>query len=91
MTKPDRWFSSPTQVYWCCKALIERRSISHKTEIREVRGWRLAAICERLRKQYGWPIVTEYRGPENTAYYRLAPETDLAIAALPCLCALAGG
>ncbi|SDY53817.1 hypothetical protein [Citreimonas salinaria] len=77
MTKTDRWFSSPTQVYWCCKALIEGRSISHKTEIREVRGWRLAAICERLRKQYHWPILTEYRGPENTAYYRLAPGTDL--------------
>ncbi len=76
MIEQDRWFSGQTQVYWCCKALTERRSISHKTEIREVRGWRLAAICERLRKQYGWPILTEYRGPENTAYYRLAPGTD---------------
>ncbi|WP_306132236.1 hypothetical protein [Roseivivax marinus] len=77
MTTQDRWFSSPTQVFWAAKALIEGRTISHKTEIREVRGWRLAAICERLRKQYGWPILTEYRGPQNTAYYHLAPGTDL--------------
>ena len=78
MTKQDRWFSSPTQVFWCCKALIEGRVVSTKTEIREVNGWRLAAIVEKLRKQYHWPIVAEYRGPENTAYYRLVPETDLA-------------
>ena len=42
MTKQDRWFSSPTQVFWCCKALIEGRVVSTKTEIREVNGWRLA-------------------------------------------------
>lgn len=77
MSKHDRWYSNPTQVYWTCKALIEGRSISHKTEIREVRGWRLAAICERLRREFGWPILTEYRGSENTAYYRLAPGTDV--------------
>lgn len=76
MTKFDRWYSNKTQVYWTCKALIEGRSISHKTEIREVNGWRLAAICERLRREFGWPIVTEYRGPDNVAYYRLAPGTD---------------
>lgn len=76
MLKQDRWYSSPTQVFWCCKALPEGRTISHKTEIREVKGWRLAAICERLRKRYGWPILTDYRGPENVAYCRLHPGTD---------------
>jgi len=76
MTTQDRWYSNKTQVYWTCKALIEGRTISHKTEIREVRGWRLAAICERLRREFGWPIVTEYRGPDNVAYYRLASGTD---------------
>ena len=77
MTKSDRWYSSPTQVFWTCKALMEGRTLTTKTEIREVKGWRLAAITERLRKQYSWPIETEYRGPENIAHYRLAPGTDV--------------
>lgn len=77
MKNSDCWFSSPTQIYWCCKALRDGRCINHRTEVREVRGWRLAAICERLCKQYGWPLITEYRGPENTAYYSLAPGMDL--------------
>ena len=72
----DRWFSSPTQVYWCCRALLDGRSISHRTEIREVKGWRLAAICHRLKAEYGWPILSEPRGPVNTAYYRLRPGFD---------------
>ena len=38
MTKQDRWFSGETQVYWTCKALIDGRVISHRTEIREIRG-----------------------------------------------------
>ena len=76
MTKQDRWYSSPTQVYWTCKALIEGREITHKTEIREVKGWRLAAICERLRREFGWPIDTVLRGPESVAHYRLRPGTD---------------
>ena len=78
MTKKDRWYSSPTQVFWTCKALVEGRTISTKTEIREVKGWRLAAITERLRKDFKWPIEADYRGPENTAHYRLRPGTDLA-------------
>lgn len=76
MSKQERWYSTPTQVFWCCKALLDGREISHRTEIREVKGWRLAAICERLKKRYGWPILTDYRGPENVAYYRLSPGTD---------------
>lgn len=76
MTKRERWYSNPTQVYWSCKALIDGREISHKTEIREVKGWRLAAICERLRREFGWPIDTVYRGPDAIAYYRLRPGTD---------------
>ncbi len=76
MTKDDRWYSNPTQRHWVCKNLIEGRTLSTKTEIREVNGWRLAAITETLRRQYGWPIETELRGPENIAYYRLKPGTD---------------
>ncbi|EEX13918.1 hypothetical protein CSE45_2045 [Citreicella sp. SE45] len=76
MSKNDRFYSSPSQVYWCCKALIEGRTISHKTEIREVRGWRLGAIIYRLKADYAWPILVEYRGPENVAYYRLSPDCD---------------
>lgn len=76
MTKEERWYSTPTQVFWACKALLDGREISHRTEIREVKGWRLAAICERLKKRYGWPILTDYRGPENVAYYKLLPGTD---------------
>ncbi len=76
MSTHDSFFSSPTQVYWCCKALLEGRTISHKTEIREVRGWRLGAIVHRLKHEFGWPILVEYRGPENVAYYHLAPNCD---------------
>ena len=74
--KHDRMYSNPTQVYWCCKALLDGRIISHRTEIREVNGWRLGAIIHRLKKKYHWPIVAEYRGPENVAYYSLPPGTD---------------
>lgn len=76
MASSNRWYSSPTQVFWACKALIEGRIISTKSEIREVKGWRLAAITERLRKRYRWPILTEYRGQEKVAHYRLAAGTD---------------
>lgn len=70
MSKRD-WDSNPTQVCWTCKALLNGRTISHKTEIREVSGWRLGAIVHRLRHDFGWPIETDYRGPDNVAYYRL--------------------
>jgi hypothetical protein len=77
------WYSSETQVFWTCKALMDWRTISHRTEIREVRGWRLGAIIHRLRTEFGWPIQTEYRGPENVAYYSLRPGTDRAALRFP--------
>ncbi len=83
MSKQDRWFSSRTQVYWACKALIEGRVISHKTEIREVRGWRLGAIIHLLKSKYRWPIDVEYRGSECVAHYRLRPGTDIASLCFP--------
>lgn len=70
------WYSGESQVAWTCKALLDGRTISHKTEIREVRGWRLGAIVHRLKRKYGWPIEVEYRGPENVAHYSLCPGTD---------------
>ncbi len=32
----QRFYSNPTQVHWTCKALLDGRTTSHKTEIREV-------------------------------------------------------
>ena len=72
----QHWHSSKSQVYWCCKALLNGRTISHRTEIREVNGWRLGAIVHKLRKQYDWPIEVEYRGSENVAYYWLKKNSD---------------
>ncbi|SMX43909.1 hypothetical protein RUA8715_02302 [Ruegeria arenilitoris] len=69
----NQWFSNRSQVFWTCKALLDGRTISHKTEIREVRGWRLGAIVHRLKSEYDWPIQAEYRGPENVAYYSMKP------------------
>ena len=72
----EKWYSGETQVFWTCKAFLEGRTITHKTEIREVRGWRLGAIVHRLKTEFGWPIVAEYRGPENIAHYSLRPGCD---------------
>ena len=83
MANSDRWYSGKTQVFWTCKALLDGRTISHKTEIREVRGWRLGAIVHRLRHDYGWPIHVEYRGPQNIAHYWLDPDADRASLRLP--------
>ncbi|AYF02185.1 hypothetical protein PY32053_02592 [Paracoccus yeei] len=77
MPNSDRWYSSPTQIYWTCDALIRGRVLSTRTEIREVKGWRLAAVCHKLSSKYHWPILVDYRGPENIAHYRLAPGTDI--------------
>lgn len=72
----DQTFSSDRQVFWCCKALLADQTISHRSEIREVDGWRLAAIIHRLRHRYGWPIHAEYIGPQNVAHYSLKAGTD---------------
>ncbi len=72
----ENFYSSDSQVFWTCKALLDGRTISHKTEIREVRGWRLGAIIHRLRHDYGWPIQAEYRGPQNVAHYSLKAEIE---------------
>lgn len=72
----DQFYSKPTQVYWTCKALLDGRTISHRTEIREVRGWRLGAIIFRLKTEYDWPIQTTYSAPENVALYCLKAGID---------------
>ena len=77
MANRNNWFSGQTQVFWTCKALIEGRTISHRTEIREVRGWRLGAIIHRLRTEFSWPIHVEYRGADCIAYYSLVAGTDI--------------
>ncbi|MFD2739961.1 hypothetical protein ACFSUD_10305 [Sulfitobacter aestuarii] len=79
----SKFYSSDSQVFWTCKALLNGRTISHKTEIREVRGWRLGAIVHRLRHDYGWPIHTEYRGPQNVAHYSLKAGIDRAALRFP--------
>lgn len=73
----NKWYSGTTQVYWVCKALIDGRTITHKTEIREVRGWRLGAIIHRLKTEFSWPIEVAYRGPENIAHYWLSKDADV--------------
>lgn len=83
MANQDRWYSNPSQRFWTCKALIDGRTISTKSEIREVKGWRLAAIVETLRSKYDWPIKTELRGKENVAHYFLAPGIDPATLKYP--------
>lgn len=92
MTQSTCWYSSPTQINWSCKVLTEGRTVTHKTEIREAKGWRLVAVMERVRKRYGWPILIEYRGPENVAHYRLQPGADIAqLRYPPCAARLAQG
>lgn len=62
---------------------MDGRTLSTRTEIREVKGWRLAAVTEKLRRRYAWPILTDYRGSDNIAHYRLAPDTDISRLRLP--------
>ena len=45
-------------------------------EIGEARGWRLGAIIHNLRTKYHWPVLTDYRGPERIAHYRLSERAD---------------
>lgn len=77
------FYSSDTQVSWACAALLSGRTIGHDDEITEAKGWRLAAIVWRLKHRYGWPIWTEYVGPENRASYKLQPGIDRAALKLP--------
>jgi hypothetical protein len=79
----DQFFSGKTQVFWTCKALLDKRTISHRTEINEVHGWRLGAIIHRLKSEYGWPIQAEYRAPRNIAHYSLKAEIDRAALRFP--------
>ena len=79
----NHFHSSPTQIYWCCNALLEGRTLSHKTEIREVNGWRLASIVCELKLKYHWPILADYRGPDNIAHYRLNPSCNPAELTFP--------
>jgi hypothetical protein len=52
-------------------------------EIGEVKGWRLGAIIHNLRRNYHWPIETEYKGPERIAHYRLVRGTDWRVLDFP--------
>jgi hypothetical protein len=79
----EHWHSSKTQVYWTCLALGQGRTIDHMNEIGEVKGWRLAAIIYNLRRNYHWPIETEYKGPERIAHYQLATGTDWRVLDFP--------
>jgi len=72
------FYSSDSQIRWACAGFLSGRTLGHHDEIAEVQGWRLAAIVWRLKRKYGWPITTEYVGPENRACYKLAPGTDRA-------------
>lgn len=72
----DYWFSNPTQIYFACRALALGQTLNHMDVIRGVKGWRLSAIVETLRNRYGWPIVTEYRGPERIGHYHLSKSCD---------------
>ncbi|WP_323765503.1 hypothetical protein [Marinovum sp.] len=67
----EPWFSKPTQRAWTCRALAMGRTLTHRDEIAERRGWRLGAIIHTLKTRYGWPIEVECRGRERVAYYRL--------------------
>jgi len=55
---------------------LQGRTLTTKTEIREVNGWRLAAIIHALAHEYGWPIESAYRGKDNIKHYWLRPGTD---------------
>lgn len=72
------FYSSDSQVKWARAALLSGRTIGHNDEITEAQGWRLAAIVWRLKHRYGWPISTEYVGPENRASYKLQTGIDRA-------------
>lgn len=76
MTNNQRWYSNPTQIYWVCSNLIAGRTLTHKTEIREADGWRLAAVIHKLKREYEWPIQDRYSGKDNLKHYWLDPKAD---------------
>jgi hypothetical protein len=76
MSKHDRFYSNPSQRYWVCASLLAGRTLTTKTEIREVQGWRLAAVIHVLIHEYGWPIDSEYRGRDNIKHYWLRRGAD---------------
>lgn len=82
MPKRD-WYSNPTQIRWICDQLRKWVEISHLDEVAAVRGWRLAAVVHRLKREFDWPIVSDRRGPNRIAFYRLAPGTDLSALKMP--------
>jgi hypothetical protein len=79
----DQFYSGKTQVFWVCDVLLKQRTITHQTEIKDVRGWRLGAIIHRLIHDNGWPIHAEYRGSHNVAHYSLKAEVDRAAIRFP--------
>lgn len=76
MSKQERWYSNPSQRAWVCQALMQGRTLTTKTEIQEVNGWRLAAIIHVLYREYDWPIESAYRGDDNIKHYWLRVGID---------------
>jgi len=72
-----RWYSDTTQIAWACAMLATGEEISHACEYESVKGWRLSAIINILRHDYGWPIITEFRGSNRIGFYKLKPGTDV--------------
>ena len=70
------WYSGDSQIAWVCNALIEGRIITHKDEIAEAHGWRLAAVIHNLRKRYKWNITTEF-DLHKVAHYKLVGKKKL--------------
>jgi hypothetical protein len=48
--------------------LLDGRKVTQRTAAGEFNCWRLAVVCERLRKK-GFDIKTELRKGNNGAYY----------------------
>ncbi len=83
MRNSQHWHSSPTQIYWVCSNLIGGRTLTHKTEIREVKGWRLAAIIHKLKREYNWPIEDAFRGKDSIKHYWLDRGADTSSLSFP--------
>ena len=76
MAQSDNFYSKTTSVFWACKALKNGRTITHQDAMAEIGAWRLGAIVHRLKREFGWPVNVEYRGPEQVAFYALDPDAD---------------